>query len=79
MSAAATPDSTGTRRSRNHSRREAARSSAMPARATKPMMIPTGHMPWTIAQTQVSGTSHQRTLRSSRVASQAAAVTATSR
>ena len=43
------------------------------------MMMPTGHMPWTMAQTQVSGTSHQRTLWSSRVASQAAVVTAMSR
>ena len=42
-------------------------------------MMPTGHMPWTIAHTQASGTSHQRTLWSSRVASQASVVTAMSR
>ena len=36
-------------------------------------------MPWDIAQTQVIGTSHQRSRPSSRVRSHAAAVTATIR
>ena len=43
-----------------------------PTTATTPIPIPIGHMPWTIAHTQVSGTSHQRSRPSSRVRSQAA-------
>ena len=54
-----------------------ARSSASPATATNPRPMPIGHMPCTIAQTQVSGTSHQRSLPSSRVRIQAAVVITT--
>ena len=43
------------------------------------MPIPIGHIPCSIAHSQVSGTSHQRIRLSSRVRSQAVVVTATSR
>ncbi len=76
VSAAATAESGGIAASRSHWRRGTARSRAMPSTATKPMMIPIDHMPWTITHSHVSGTSHQRARPSSRVRIQAYVVSA---
>jgi hypothetical protein len=43
------------------------------------MTMPTGHMPWHMVHTQVSGTSHHGTRPVSRARSQAAVVTTTRR
>ncbi len=58
--AAAASDASGTSARRSHWRRPTTRSRAMPRIATTPMTTPKNHMPWEHAQTQDTGTSHQR-------------------